>query len=215
MWSPGFVLRIDGPSASRQSGFVSGSCEKKQGVVVALSLMWVLKATTKFKATTKKLGHRYAQPWRSPAEAGKTLPPSSGLLWEGPPPTGTLAQTTGVDKDRLHPCTITCQGWPLAPFPHLQSSQLRPRGGRGSVGSASLHQNQDNPWLSWKNEWMNEWRTWMRIKYMEGQQMRSGTSISSSLRHQRGVNQSDKSSLIHRFLCAEYMNARGYAHTMP
>ena len=76
--------------------------------LLLMSLMWVLKATTKFKATTKKLGHRSRSPNRVQQRQGR-LPLSQGSS-EGPPPTRSPRQTTGVSKERLYPCITTHQG---------------------------------------------------------------------------------------------------------
>lgn len=51
---------------------------------------------------------------------------------------------------------------------------------------------------------------------MEGQQMRLRASISCSLSHQKGMNQSDALSLIYApNLCAEYMSSCMDAHAVP
>ena len=76
--------------------------------LLLMSLMWVLKATTKFKATTKKLGHRCRSPNTVQQRQGR-LPLSQGSS-EGPPPTRSPRQTTGVSKERLYPCITTHQG---------------------------------------------------------------------------------------------------------
>jgi len=79
--------------------------------LLLMSLMWVLKATTKFKATTRKLGHRC----RSPSGVQQTQ--------------GSFPLSQGSSERALHPLGVpgrlqvsVKRGW--TPAPHIRANPL-------------------------------------------------------------------------------------------
>lgn len=96
--------------------------------------------------------------------------------------------------------------------PHLQSSHLRPREGKGSAQWGQQVCSTPRTTLDYC-EWVDEW---MNDIHGGGKQMRLRTSISYSLSHQRGINQSNVFPLIYApILCAECVSAYMAAHAMP